>query len=120
MIYARGNEAEHIYKSMTFAMSGTNPEDANDYDTALRKFEAYFIPTRNVIHERAKFYQRVQTPGEEVEAFIQNLYELAEHYNFDSNVKDKQIRDRIVIGLSDKELRQRLQMKLELSLDIAI
>ena len=96
---------------MTFATSGTNPEDANDYDTVLRKFEAYFIPRRNVIHERAKFYQRVQNPGEGVEAFIRNLYELAEHCNFDGNVKDEQIRDRIVIGLSDKELSQRLQMK---------
>ena len=111
LIYAMGNEAEHIYKSMTFATSGTNPKDANDYDTVLRKFEAYFIPRRNVIHERAKFYQRVQNPGEGVEAFIRNLYELAEHCNFDGNVKDEQIRDRIVIGLSDKELSQRLQMK---------
>ena len=73
-----GNEAEHIYKSMTFATSGTNPEDANDYATVLRKFEAYFIPRRNVIHERAKLYQRVQNPGEEVETFIRNMYELAE------------------------------------------
>ena len=40
LIYAMRNEAEHIYKSMTFATSGTNPEDANDYDTVLRKFEA--------------------------------------------------------------------------------
>ena len=32
LIYVMGNEAEHIYKSMTFATSGTNPEDANDYD----------------------------------------------------------------------------------------
>ena len=40
-----GTEAEHIYKSMTFATSRINPEDANDYDTVLRKFEAYFIPT---------------------------------------------------------------------------
>ena len=48
---------------MIFAMSRTNPEDANDYDVVLRKFEAYFIPRCNVIHERAKFYQRVQVKG---------------------------------------------------------
>ena len=41
LIYAMGIEAEHIYKSMTFATLGTNPEDANDYDTVLQKFEAY-------------------------------------------------------------------------------
>ena len=115
-----GNEAEHIYKSMTFATSGTNPEDANDYDTVQRTFEAYFIPGRNVTHERSKFYQRVQNPGEGVEVFMRNMYELAEHCYFDGNVKDEQIRDRIVIGLSDKELSQILQMKPELSLDMAI
>ena len=63
---------------MTFATSGTNPEDANDYDTVLRKFEAFFIPRRNVIHEPAKLYQRIQNPREEVDTFLRNLYELAE------------------------------------------
>ena len=79
-----------------------------------------FIPRRNVIHERAKFHQRVQNTGEGVEAFIRNLYKLGEHCNFDGNVKDEQIRDRVVTGWSDKELSQRFQMKPELSLDIAI
>ena len=75
--------------------------------TVLRTFEAYFmnfIPRHNVIHDRAKFHQRVQNPGEWVEAFIRNLYKLGEHFNFDGNVKDEQIRDRIMTGWSDRQI----------------
>ena len=45
-----------------------------------------------------------------MEAFIRNLYELAEHYDFGPQ-RDEQIRDRIVIGILDKSLSQKLQMK---------
>ena len=50
---------------------------------------------------------------------IRNLYEIAEHCNFEGHVKEEQIRDRIIIGLADKEVSQRLQKKSKLSLDTA-
>ena len=54
-----------------------------------------------------------------MEAFVRNLYELAEHCEFGTQ-RDKQIRDRIVIGILDKSLSQKLQMKSDLNLDTAI
>ena len=54
-----------------------------------------------------------------MEAFIRNLYELAEHCDFGTQ-RDEQIRDRIVIGILDKLLSQKLQMKSDLNLDTAI
>lgn len=46
LIYAMGNEAEHIFKSLRF-----NQEDDNKvYDRVLEKFDEYFVPKRNVIH----------------------------------------------------------------------
>lgn len=54
-----------------------------------------------------------------MEAFIRNLYELAEHCEFGTR-RDEQIRDRIVIGILDKSLSQKLQMKSDLTLDTAI
>lgn len=116
LIYAMGGEAEHIYKAMVFA----DGDEKDDYDIVLKKFDAHFVPKRNIIHERAKFYQRVQNQGEGVESFIRSLYELAEHCNFEGHLKDEQIRDRIVIGLTDKQTSQRLQMKSELTLETAI
>ena len=114
LIYTMGKEAEHIFKAFTFT-SG----DEKKFAKVIEKFDEHFVPKRNVIHERACFHRRVQKEGETVEAFVRNLYELAEHCEFGTQ-RDEQIRDRIVIGILDKSLSQKLQMKSDLNLDTAI
>lgn len=52
LIYAMGSEAENIYKSVTF----TEDENCNDFAIVMRKFDDYFFPQRNIIHERACFH----------------------------------------------------------------
>lgn len=47
------------------------------------------------------------TSGELVKAFVQSLYELAQHCEF-GITKDEHIRDRIVIGITDKEVSRKL------------
>ena len=84
-----GMQAEHIFKSFTFG----DGEDAESYDDVMGKFESYFIPKRNIIHERAVFHTRVQAQGESVETFIRSLHELAEHCSFDK--KSEEIRDNV-------------------------
>lgn len=71
------------------------------------KLDNYFMPKVNVIHERVRFYQRVQKQGESVEELIRSLHELAETCAF-GEAKSKNIRDRLVIGVLDKELSQLL------------
>lgn len=115
LIYSMGAEAEHIFKAFTF----TNAADADVYAVVMAKFDEHFIPKRNVIYERAKFHSRVQQPGESVEAFVRQLYELAENCDFGA-LKEEQMRDRIVIGIRDKQVSQRLQMKSDLTLKTAI
>lgn len=77
------------------------------------------MPKQNTIHERACFHRRTQKDEETVDAFIPNPYKLAEHCEFGLQ-RDEQIRDRIVIGILDKSLLQKLQMKSDLNLDRAI
>ncbi|KAK3085333.1 hypothetical protein FSP39_001659 [Pinctada imbricata] len=113
LIYAMGRQAEHIFKSFVFATDG----DDKKYDRVLEKFDEYFVPKRNTIHERARFHLRVQNPGESVECFIRTLHELAEHCNFDD--KSEQIRDRLVIGIRDKELSEKMQLRADLTLEKA-
>ena len=114
LIYTMGKEAEHIFKAFTFGEG-----DEKKYAKVIEKFDDHFIPKRNVIHERACFHRCVQRERETVEAFIRNLYILAEHCDFGTQ-RDEQIRDRIVIEILDKSLSQKLQMRSDLNLDIAI
>ena len=111
LIYTMGPEAEHVFKSFVYA--GT--ESADKYEDVMNKFDGHFVPKRNVIFERAKFHSKVQTAGESVEAFIRQLYELADNCDFGA-LKDEQIRDRLVIGICDKQLSQKLQMQSDLTL----
>lgn len=60
LIHALGGEAENIFSSFTFSAKG----DHKNYELVLKKFDSYFISKRNVIHERACFYQHVQRAGE--------------------------------------------------------
>lgn len=115
LIYALGGEAENIYGSFTF----DNVDDCDTFDIVLGKFDAYFIPKRNVIHERARFHQRIQSAGEKAEAYIRALYELSEHCEFGPN-RDENIRDRLVVGIRDKELSRKLQLMEDLTLEMAV
>ena len=116
LIYTLGKEAEHIhvFNALTFKEG-----DEKKYNVALNKFEEHFVRKWNIIQEWACFHQCVQKDGETVEAFIENLYELTKHCKFGLQ-RDQQIRDRIVIGILDKSLSQKLQMKSDLNLDTAI
>ncbi|CAL9685243.1 unnamed protein product [Knipowitschia caucasica] len=115
LIYAMGNEAENIFKTFTF----TEEEDENDYETVLEKFDEYFIPKRNTIHERACFYQRQQKPGEMAETFIRALHELSENCEF-GDKKNEHIRDKLVVGIRDKDLSRKLQLTSDLTLEKAV
>ena len=63
--------------------------------------------------EPARFNLRVQTGGESADNFLTDLYTLAEFCNF-SDLRDELIRDRIVVGIRDKVLSERLQLEADL------
>ena len=130
LLYAMGREAEAIDDSFVYDDAEEEDDDDDDgeagrsrpeldYDTVIAKFSDHFVPKRNVIHERACFHKTAQKPGESVEAFVRSLYELAQYCEF-GRTKDEQIRDRIVFGISDNDVSQKLQLEPELSLERAI
>ena len=117
LVYIMGRQAESIYNSFTFdprpeptenVPNPPNPSD--DFDTVLGKFDAYFVPRKNTIHERTKFYQRSQQAGESVECFIRSLHDLAAHCNFGEK-EQEHIRDRLIAGMLDRDLSRDLQME---------
>ena len=109
-----GEEADEIFNSFTMTS-----DDRKKYDAVKAKFEGHFIIKRNVIFERAKFNLRVQKENEPVDTFITDLFTLAQHCNY-GNLHDEMVRDRIVVGLKDKSLSEKLQLEAELTLENAI
>ncbi|GBO05870.1 hypothetical protein AVEN_44979-1 [Araneus ventricosus] len=89
------------------------------------RFERYRIASRlspktgneqkNTIFERAQFNKRVQLDGESVNTFITALYTLSEHCEY-GVLHDELIRDRIVVGIRDKNLSEKLQLDADLTL----
>ena len=113
-IYTMGDEADDIL--LSFNLSA---EDLKRYETVKNKFENHFIAKRNIIYERAKFNVRIQNENEPVEDFITDMHCLAEHCDF-GTLKDQLIRDRVVVGLKNKQLSEKLQLDPDLTLEKAM
>ena len=110
LIYCMGEEAEAIFQSFNLTA-----EEQKKYQTVLDKFANHFARKKNVIYERTKFNSRFQAEGESVEAFINELISLARFCEY-GGLKEEMIRDRIVVGIRDARLSERLQMDAELTL----
>ncbi|UYV62041.1 K02A2.6-like, partial [Cordylochernes scorpioides] len=74
---------------------------------------------RNVIFERAQFNRRYQQDREAVEEYIRVLHKMAENCNYGS-LKEEMIRDRIVVGVKNLQLSEKLQLEPNLTLERAI
>ena len=114
LIYSMGDEADDILTSL-----GLSDEEKKKYDKVKEKLESHFVKRRNVIYERAKFNQRRQEEGESTDSFITALYCLVEHCEY-GTLKQEMIRDRIVVGLRDASLSEKLQLDPDLTLDKAV
>ena len=114
LVYTMGDFADDILSSF-----GLSEEDKSKFNVVVEKFEAHFVKKRNVIFERAKFNQRRQEEGEPVDDFVTSLYCLSEHCRY-GDLRDEMIRDRIVVGLRDPTLSEKLQLEPNLTLGTAI
>ena len=113
LVYAMGGNANDILKS--FHLS----EKDYVYETVIQQFTSHFVGQSNVIFERARFNKRVQGEKESVVDFIEALYKLAETCQF-RDLTSELIRDRIVVGIRNASLSQRLIQDDKLTLDKAV
>jgi len=114
LIYCMGDKADDILCGLAMTT-----EERGNYETVQNKFKEYFTGKINVIYERAKFNSRKQEQDEPVNDFITALYSLSERCAF-GPLRDELIRDRIVVGLKDIKLSERLQLHANLTLEKAI
>ena len=113
LLYCMGEDAEDTLTSMNISA-----DDRKRYNTVIGKFDVFFKVRKNITFERAWFNRRSQGPEESVKQFITSLYNLAENCAY-GELKDEMIRDRIVVGICDSSLSERLQLDPELTLEKA-
>ena len=114
LIYTMGPKAEEIFSSF-----GLTDAEAKVYAGVEKKFTEHFEPKKNIIFKRALFNQRVQKEGEPAENFITALYSMADDCEY-GTLKNELIRDRIVVGIADSSLSEKLQLDNKLTLETAI
>ena len=113
LVYAMSGNANDILKS--FNLSSADYV----YDTVIQSFASHFVGRSNVIFERARFNKRVQGERELIIDVIEALNGLAETCQF-GTLKEELIRDRIVVGIRNAQLSQRLMQDEKLTLDKAV
>lgn len=89
-------------------------EDAKDIKIVLDKFEEYCQPLKNVIFERYKFFNIAQKEGKTFDSFLTELQTAASTCEFKE--EESMIRDRIVLGISDKNLQERMLREPDLTM----
>lgn len=109
-----GEDALSIYNSFEFA-DGENMK----LQAIMAKFEEYCIPRRNVTYERHIFLTRKQQNGESIDQYATELRNLVKTCEF-GELSESLIKDRIILGIPDNGLRERLLREVDLTLDKAL
>ena len=113
LLYCLGEEAESVLES-----TNITTENRNNYARVVEKFDEFFAVRKNVIFERARFNRRNQLDGETAEKYITELYSLVEGCNY-GDLKEEMLRDRLVVGIRDQALSEKLQLDPALTLEKA-
>ena len=95
-----------------------NPSHALKIDKVLEKFEERCVPARNETYERYVFFKRDQLPSESLDSYVTALMKLSESCGF-GTLRESLVRDRLVLGVKDDRVREKLLGKRDLDLDKA-
>lgn len=110
LLYCMGDDAGDV-----LATTNISDGDKKDYGKVVKKFNDYLKVRKNTVFERANFNLARQLADETAEHFIIRLHQMADNCEFGA-IRSEMIRDRLVIGIRDEQLSERLQTEPELTL----
>lgn len=93
--------------------------DRNNLTRVLQCFEEYCVSKKNIVYETFKFSNRIQQEGEKFGSFLTEIKKLNQTCEFGTMI-DRMVRDRIVLGINDKVLQEKLLRIEDLNLQKAI
>ena len=113
-LHVAGEEAIKVSNTFVFA-----EEEVNKIDALKKKFKDYCEPRKNLTYIRHIFFTRAQKQSEPIDSYVTDLKDKARDCEF-GDLHDSLVRDRIVCGIINDQLRGRLLREGDLSLDKAI
>ena len=102
-LYLIGTGGREVYETLQFDA----PPSDQTLALLIEAFDDHCDPKKSETVERYKFFTRFQEQGEPLEKFITALKILAATCNFET-LHDSLLRDRIVCGILDSNLREEL------------
>lgn len=113
-LHVVGDEALEVYNNFTFEEG-----ESLKLQPIMDQFEAFCIPKRNVTYERHRFFTCMQKSGETIDQYVTELKHRSKTCEF-GELKDSLVKDRIVCGIPDNGLRERLLREQDLDLEKAL
>lgn len=110
-----GDEAYEFLESINIT-SDNNPGCVKKI---FHEIQQYYEPKGNVIIEQFKFFRRYQEEGEVFDKFLRDIRNLAKRCEF-GNLEENMVRIRLVLGVKDLGLQERLLRAPDLSLEKTI
>lgn len=110
-----GESGIEIYNSFKFK----EEDDKKKYSEVIEKFDEHFLPRKNLTFVRHQFFIRSQMPGESIDQFVTDLKNKSKHCEF-KELEDGLVTDRIICGLLNSQLKERLLREHDLTLSRAI
>ena len=96
-----------------------NEPSTKTYDELKVLTKEHLQPKPNEIAERYVFYNRGRKNGESIKDYVAELRRLSEHCNFGDKLNEH-IRDKLVCGLNEQKIQQKLLSIKNLNLQTAI
>ena len=107
-----GEESRDVYSTFSWAEEA----DAKKLKSVLDKFAEYCEPRKNIPFERYRFNQRVQEARETYDQYRTALRNLAESCEFANITPDEILRDKLIFGIRDDKVHERLLRESQLTL----
>ena len=114
---ARENFSTFEFETCT--LNGAQVSESKVLQKVLDKFDSAYIPKTNRTYERSRFIACKQEDGESIDAYLTRLKIQAETCEFGA-IKESMICDKLVCGVRDLHLREKLFSQNDLKLDDAV
>ncbi|XP_039298693.1 uncharacterized protein LOC111050145 isoform X1 [Nilaparvata lugens] len=114
LLHCLGPEAQERLDTL-----GLTVKENGDWKLILQKLEDNCLPKSNESVDRHIFFSRNQHVGESFDEFLLELKKLSSSCNFGS-LKDSLIKDRVISGINNVNLKERLLKEENLNLEKAV